>query len=120
MRERRGLPRALARLRRPRLGSRFVEVLDGERLVIEREPEFRRYEREPVPGPGGDLAQPVLQPAAVLLHLTGHIAAPVARAQSLEATGRTRECADGEVPAAVGAHERAAVHDAAVAGGPRQ
>src|SRR6202022_4275658 len=96
---------------RPCFGPGLVQILDGERFVVEREPQLRRDEREPAPGARTDLLEPVLQPAAVLLHLTRHVAAAIARSQRLETAGRTREGADGQVPAAVGADERTPVHD---------
>ena len=119
-RRQRRAPRARRRLG-PGLGTRLVQVLDRERLVVEREAELRGDERQPVPRVRARICvEAVVQPAAVLLHLAGDLAAAVARAQRLEAAGGAREGADGEVPAGVGAHERAAVHHAAVARGPGQ
>jgi hypothetical protein len=67
-----------------------------------------------------DLVQAVGKPAAILLYLTGHLAASVRGAKRLEASRCAWECADRKVPSAIGADEGTAIHYAAVSGGPRQ
>ena len=100
--------------------SSLVQVLDREGFVIERERELRRDQREPPAGRALDVRDAVVEPAAILLHLTGHLTTAVVGAKGLEPTRRARKRSDGEVPSRVGADERAPIHDATVPRGPWQ
>jgi hypothetical protein len=73
-----------------------------------------------MPGVSFDFVQAVRKPAAILLYLTGYLAASVRGAKGFEASGCAREGADRKVPSAIGADEGAAIHDAAVSCGPRE
>ena len=99
----------------PTFGIGFVQVFDGERLVIEREAELFGNEPEPASEVASNRGESEIAPAFVLLHLSGDDRAAVGRAERLEAARGARERTDGEVPTAVGGNERTAVHHAAVA-----
>ena len=99
-------------------GVGLAEVAHGKGGVVEGERQLLRHERDPAAGRPTDVLERDAGPAAILLHLAGDDRAAVARADGLEAARGPRQGADGEVPAAVGADESAAVHHAAVARGP--
>ena len=77
---------ALGRLRARRFTLQLAGtgVFGGDRpralwVGVEREPELCGDERYPPPRPEANLLDAVGEPAAVLLHLSGHVAAAVAR-----------------------------------------
>src|SRR5688572_24172570 len=104
----------------PAFGIGFVQVLDGERFMIEREPQLLRNEAEPAAEVIPNRREREIAPAFVLLDLPGDDGAAVGRTERLEAARRARERADGEVPTAVRRNECAAVHHAAIAERPRK